>query len=122
MDIDRREAQRMLAAQLGHASQVMADHFYVSPRVRDLQAAQIRAFMVTAGTCPLDAGGRTCDLQPCLSAPMLLPVKPPVLNPVQYEGSRLRTSIARGLLRSWSDLDRSEALAGHLAALEEQLR
>jgi hypothetical protein len=97
---------------------------YVEPRLRDLHEAKMRRFMwayVEMGRCPVSSESRVFDPQPCLSAPTLL-VEPSVWDLSQYEAAMRRTSIACRLVRCWNDLDRTEALAAHLAALDEKLR
>jgi hypothetical protein len=60
--------------------------------------------------------------QPCLSASMSR-WEPSIWDLSQYgRAAGRRPPDACGLLRGWSDLDRTGALAAHLTALDEELR
>ncbi|MGF6288656.1 hypothetical protein QFZ98_000489 [Paraburkholderia youngii] len=132
MDAVSREALKLLAAQLGNPSRealvAQLGHLCQSMTEFYLRAAQAEACIINGrtrtntGKCRVDSHSPTIDLKLCLSAGML-PVKPSALNLSQYvQEARRRTLISRGLLRDWSDLDRTQALAAHLAALDERFR
>lgn len=105
-----------IAAQLGHKSTSMLK-YYVGG------AARASFHGTTLGRCPTGSSSdaQTCHKAPCPTSPMAL-FEPAVWDFAEYiQANRREKAVTNGLVRSWSDLDRTGALAAHLAALDRTL-
>lgn len=131
METFYRETLEMLNVRRGHSSQSMTN-FYSEAASRDQQRAEVptmRAFInhlsaseTRLGRCLTGSRNQKCHAEPCFSAPMSL-WDPSVWDISAYVTPvNCRSSVTPGLLRGWSDLDRTGALVAHLAALDEELR
>jgi hypothetical protein len=123
-----------VAAMLGHKFTLTRLAHYVggTSRLRDLADTLKRATAARAsasfhettfGRCPTGAPHKAliCREAPCLTTPMAR-WEPSTWGFAEYiEEGRPGKSATNGLLRSWSDLDRTGCLAAHLAALDRAL-
>lgn len=105
-----------VAAMLGHRPNSSLE-FYV----RDAKQAAFRGIALELWRTCQFPGGQTCNEARRRASPLAL-FEPGGWDFAEnIQTARLEQAATNGLLRSWSDLDRTGALAAHLAALDRTL-